>query len=151
MQDNGSLYHDYLEIPQCHRKSEVLHNVDIAEPTNPQTSNSNSNDCTAAYLHPICGCFAVPRSVGCTAKTALSRADRERTRSCRASRWFSGTETSIMSEKYDGPKRPATLSPTLPPAPITAPVTSDTIPRRSTPAALMIKWMGWDALENSAV
>ena len=108
----------------------------------------------ALYSHPICGCAFVllVRFVGWTVKTALSRSGRVRTRACKASRWSAGTDTSIMSEKYDGPKRPATLSPTLPPTSITAPVTSDTIPRRSTPAALMIKlteW--WDELENRAV
>lgn len=49
-----------------------------------------------------------------------------------------GTFTSIINEKL-GPSLLACESPTLPPTSITKPVTSLTIPNRSTPTELMIK------------
>jgi hypothetical protein len=74
-----------------------------------------------------------------TVNTADDKSGTDKTACCRASRDASGTDTSIMSEKYDAPNRPATDSPTLPPCAITSPVTSLTMPNRSRPAALMIK------------
>ena len=92
------------------------------------------------YLHPIVGAgFAVDAPFGSITKTAERKSGTASISRCRSSRLSSGTLTSIINEKYDDDNRPATDSPTFPPCAITKPVTSLTIPKRSNPAALIIK------------
>ncbi len=92
------------------------------------------------HVHPIVGAgFAVNAPFGSITKTAERKSGTASISRCRSSRLSSGTLTSIINEKYDDDNRPATDSPTFPPCAITKPVTSLTIPKRSNPAAFIIK------------
>jgi hypothetical protein len=98
------------------------------------------NDTRYSDLHPIVGVgLDATTPFGSTIKTAECKSGTDNMSCCNASRFISGTLTNIISEKNEDDNRPATDSPTFPPCAMTKPVTSLTIPRRSNPAALMIK------------
>jgi hypothetical protein len=93
--------------------------------------------------------------VGLTVKTAECKSGTDNMSCCNALRFTSGTLTNIINEKYDDDSRPATDSPTFPPCAMTKPVMSLTIPKRSIPAALIIKCeafgLEFPSLENHEV